>query len=177
MLISRSFKRKVVATCGAALGFALLYEATVFDSHRAAEHSDERQSVARPAPGASLRFSATAYCKGQTTAAGTAVRSGVAAADPTLLPVGSVIQVGSLGARYDGISTVMDTGPAVQGRELDLYMWSCTEALDFGRRTARVTVLRLGWNPRATARPTSLRTAAGTDETESSAIGSPDRPQ
>ncbi len=177
MLISRSFRRKVVATCGAALGFALLYEATVFDSHTAAEHTDERQSVVRPAPGASLRFAATAYCKGQTTAAGTVVRSGVAAADPTLLPVGSVIQVVSLGDRYDGIYTVMDTGPAVQGRELDLYMWSCHEALGFGRRTARVTVLRLGWNPRATARTVSLVAPPPALPAESPAPVAEDQPQ
>jgi hypothetical protein len=25
----------------------------------------------------------------------------------------------------------MDTGPAVQGREIDIYMWNCGEALDF----------------------------------------------
>lgn len=177
MLISRSFKRKVVATCGAALGFALLYEATVFDSHRAAEQADALQSVARPSPGASLRFSATAYCKGQTTAAGTAVRSGVVAADPALLPVGSVIQVSGLGDRYDGIYTVMDTGPAVQGRELDLYMWSCHEALDFGRQTARVTVLRLGWNPHATSRPTSLRALTPPAAAETAAVPGADRPQ
>jgi hypothetical protein len=30
MLLSRSFTRKVVVTCGAALGFTLLYEATTF---------------------------------------------------------------------------------------------------------------------------------------------------
>lgn len=178
MLISRSFKRKVVATCGAALGFSLLYEATVFDSHMAAEQADVRQSTARPAPGVSLRFSATAYCKGQTTAAGTGVRAGIAAADPTLLPVGSVIQVASLGPRYDGIYTVMDTGPAVQGRELDLYMWSCHEALDFGRKTARVTVLRLGWNPRATARPASLRSSGpDTRPADSSTAAGGDRSQ
>jgi hypothetical protein len=27
-------------------------------------------------------------------------------------------------------------------------MWSCTEALSFGRRAVDVTVLRLGWSPR-----------------------------
>jgi hypothetical protein len=43
----------------------------------------------------------------------------------------------------------MDTGPKVQGRQIDVYMWSCHEALDFGRRDIAVTVLRLGWNPRA----------------------------
>ena len=151
MLLSRSFRRKVVATCGAALGFTLLHEVNVLDSRYAAERAEMQESTARPAPGARLKFAATAYCKGDTTAAGTAARSGVAAADPTLLPVGSVVQVelDGLGPRYNGIYTIMDTGPGVQGRELDLYLWSCQEATSFGRRTARVTVLRLGWNPRA----------------------------
>jgi len=43
----------------------------------------------------------------------------------------------------------MDTGPAVQGRELDIYMWNCNEVLALGRRAAAVTVVRLGWNPKA----------------------------
>jgi 3D (Asp-Asp-Asp) domain-containing protein len=151
MLLSRSFRRKVVATCGAALGFSLLYEVTVRDSRYAAEQAERLEQTARPSPGSRLKFTATAYCKGDTTAAGTAARSGIAAADPDLLPVGSVVQVEFEGAgpRYNGIYTIMDTGPGVQGRELDLYLWSCQEALHFGRRAARVTVLRLGWNPRA----------------------------
>jgi hypothetical protein len=41
----------------------------------------------------------------------------------------------------------MDTGPAVRGRAVDLYLWSCKEALQFGRRKVRLTVLRLGWSP------------------------------
>jgi 3D (Asp-Asp-Asp) domain-containing protein len=79
------------------------------------------------------------------------VRTGIAAADPDLLPVGSVVQVDRLGERYNGIYTIMDTGPAVQGRHIDIYMWNCNEALALGRREALLTVLRLGWNPKATA--------------------------
>ena len=75
------------------------------------------------------------------------VRTGIAAADPALLPVGSVIQVYKLGEKYNGIYTIMDTGPAVQGRLIDIYMWSCHEALDFGRRNIAINVLRLGWSP------------------------------
>jgi hypothetical protein len=45
----------------------------------------------------------------------------------------------------------MDTGPRVQGRILDLYMWSCHEALRFGRKEVQVTVLRLGWDPTASS--------------------------
>jgi 3D (Asp-Asp-Asp) domain-containing protein len=104
-----------------------------------------------PKPGARLPFSATAYCKGTTTASGVAVRSGIAAADPSLLPVGSVLNIAVGDDRYNGVYTVMDTGPKVQGRLLDLYMWSCHEALKFGRKDVQVTVLRLGWDPRASA--------------------------
>jgi hypothetical protein len=34
---------------------------------------------------------------------------------------------------------------------LDLYMWSCHEALKFGRKEVQVTVLRLGWDPTASS--------------------------
>jgi hypothetical protein len=43
----------------------------------------------------------------------------------------------------------MDTGPKVRGRQIDIYMWSCNDALELGRRSAGLTVLRLGWNPLA----------------------------
>jgi 3D (Asp-Asp-Asp) domain-containing protein len=151
MVLSRSLTRKLAALCGAVLGFVLLYEVTALDSKATAAHEVEVRETAWPRPGARLRFHATAYCKGTTTASGTTVRTGIAAADPLLLPVGSVIQVDSLSPRYNGIYTVMDTGPAVQGREIDIYMWNCNEALDFGRRSIAINVLRLGWNPKASA--------------------------
>jgi 3D (Asp-Asp-Asp) domain-containing protein len=149
MLLSGSFGRKIVATGTAAVAFAFLYEVTILDSRYAARQAELREATAIPAPGARLRFTATAYCKGTTTASGVNVRTGIAAADPDLLPVGSVIQVERLADRYNGIYTVMDTGPAVQGRHIDIYMWSCHEALALGRRSAGITVLRLGWNPKA----------------------------
>jgi hypothetical protein len=68
-----------------------------------------------------------------------------------VLPVGSVLNVAAGDSRYNGVYTVMDTGPKVQGRLLDLYMWSCHEALKFGRRQVQVTVLRLGWDPKASS--------------------------
>jgi 3D (Asp-Asp-Asp) domain-containing protein len=145
MLISRSTGRKIVATTTAAAAFVLLYEVTVMDYRYVASQSEEHGLTAPPAPGARLRFTATAYCKGTTTASGINVRTGIAAADPDLLPVGSIVQIDRLGDRYNGIYT----GPSVQGRHVDIYMWSCNEALALGRRNISVTVLRLGWNPRA----------------------------
>jgi 3D (Asp-Asp-Asp) domain-containing protein len=149
MLLARSLALKFVATALAAVSFALLYEATALDSRRAAPPRSSADLKGAPMPGVVLSFTATAYCKGTTTASGVNVRTGIAAADPDLLPVGSVIQVDKLPDKYNGIYTVMDTGPKVQGRQIDVYMWSCHEALDFGRRDIAVTVLRLGWNPRA----------------------------
>lgn len=150
MMISGSFWRKCIVTTVAACGFVSLYEVTTLDSRYVARSATLRETTAMPAPGARLAFSATAYCKGMQTASGVAVQSGVAAADPQLLPVGSVIEIDSLPVKYNGIYTVLDTGPAIQGREVDVYMWSCNEALEFGRKPIHLTVLRLGWNPRAT---------------------------
>ena len=151
MIISDRFWRRTIVTAIAAIGFVSLYEVTALDSKYAARLATLHETSALPFPGARLAFSATAYCKGIVTASGVPVQSGVAAADPELLPVGSVIEVDSLPQKYNGIYTVMDTGPSVQGREVDVYMWNCNEALALGRRNAAVTVVRLGWNPRATS--------------------------
>jgi len=147
--LAHSTWRKLVVLVVAVLGFVLIYEIRMFDSQYAALQSiiGERN----PAPGSLLPFNATAYCKGTTTASGVGVRTGIAAADPSLLPVGSVLNVATGDQRYNGVYTVMDTGPKVQGRTLDLYMWSCHEALRFGRKDVQVTVLRLGWDPRASS--------------------------
>ncbi len=150
MIIAGSLWRKALATAIAAIGFVSLYEATMLDSRDAAR-SAAREIVTPPEPGARLSFTATAYCKGLVTAAGVAVQAGSAAADPKLLPLGSVVEIDARDSRYDGIYSILDTGPAVQGPIIDIYMWSCHEALKFGRQIIQITVLRLGWNPRATA--------------------------
>src|SRR5690242_6873524 len=110
MVISRSAGRKVAATIIAAVVFAFLFDATVFDSlhvTQLAELSELAASGGKPQPGSKLQFTATAYCKGTTTASGVNVQNGIAAADPDLLPIGSVIQIEQLGEKYDGIYTVM----------------------------------------------------------------------
>jgi 3D (Asp-Asp-Asp) domain-containing protein len=150
MVLAGSNWRKVFVTAVAAVGFVALYEATMLDSKNAALRSEVVLTLP-PEPGARLSFAATAYCKGLITHAGVPVQAGIAAADPTLLPLGSLVEVDSPDSRYDGIYSILDTGPAVQGAEIDIYMWSCHEALRFGRKPVQLTVLRLGWNPRSTA--------------------------
>src|SRR6476646_1928144 len=149
MIISNRFWRRTIVTAMAAFGFVSMYEVTALDSKYVARLATLHESLALPLPGSRLAFSATAYCKGLVTTSGVAAQTGVVAADPELLPVGSVIEVDSLPSKYNGIYTVMDTGPAVQGRQIDVYMWSCNEALQFGRRPIHLNVLRLGWNLRA----------------------------
>ena len=139
----------MMVTLVAVVGFVLVYEVTMFDSRDASRAGVVDPTA--PAAGARLQFSATAYCKGTTTASGVGVRTGIAASDPALLPVGSVVSVTTDDTKYNGVYTIMDTGPRVQGRVLDLYMWSCHEALAFGRKLIQITVLRLGWNPSASS--------------------------
>jgi 3D (Asp-Asp-Asp) domain-containing protein len=160
ILLSRSLRRKLLATVLTAVAFVLLYNATIIDSRTVALRESESLVALKPQTGSRLEFTATAYCKGDTTSAGVAPQAGIAAADPQLLPEGSVVQVEEVPERYRGIYTVMDTGPAVNGRHVDLYMWSCIEATSFGRRPITVTVLRLGWNPRNSARD-AVKTSLG----------------
>ena len=88
-------------------------------------------------------FSATASSIEGRTASGTQTRRGIVAADPRVLPLGSRIRVHDAG-EYDGEYVVHDTGPAIRGREIDIYMPSDTAAKRFGRRTVKVEVLSRG---------------------------------
>jgi 3D (Asp-Asp-Asp) domain-containing protein len=88
-----------------------------------------------------MTFVATAYCRGSTTAAGVGAHEGVVAADPTVLPLGTVIRLQQAG-QYDGSYTVLDTGAKVRGRRLDVFIRDCGEAVRFGRRDVRVSVIR-----------------------------------
>jgi 3D (Asp-Asp-Asp) domain-containing protein len=138
MITTRFVWRRAFPSLMLISGFLLLYESTVSDSRYAARQAELLEGQLKPAPGTRLQFTATAYCKGQTTASGVAARSGVA----------SVIQADFEMPEYNGVYTIMDTGPEVQGREIDVYMWSCFEALRFGRQTVHIVVLRLGWDPK-----------------------------
>lgn len=152
MQLARSFWLKAAVTTVAAGSFVWLYEVRFLD-HKSTRPfvSDSTPDPGRPLPvGARLPFSATAYCKGLLTSTGVAVQRGIVAADPEVLPMGSVLNVDAGDPRYNGIYTVLDTGPQVRGREVDIYLWSCAEAITFGRRPVQLTLLRIGWAPQAT---------------------------
>src|SRR6266480_2155968 len=102
-LLARSIYRKAIATLVVSLGFVFVYETTIRDSRYAARQAMLRDTTGLPMPGSRLQFAATAYCKGSTTASGVGVRTGIAAADPGLLPVGSVVTVTTDNVRYNGV--------------------------------------------------------------------------
>lgn len=84
-------------------------------------------------------FRATAYCLRGRTASGGNVRRGIVAADPRILPLGTRIEISA--GSYSGTYTVADTGGAIKGRILDIWVPSCAEANRFGRRSVKVGVL------------------------------------
>ena len=81
-------------------------------------------------------FSATAYCFSGRTAMGHGVRRGLIAADPRVLKLGSKVVI-TAGA-WSGTYLVSDTGGAIKGKKLDIWVPSCSEARKFGRRTVQV---------------------------------------
>src|SRR5262245_58421921 len=95
--------------------------------------TEARQSTPPPEPPPAPRllpFEATAYSIEGTTADGTRAREGVVAADPDVIPLGSHIRIYGAG-RYDGAYVVEDTGRAIQGREIDVYLRNDVEAKRF----------------------------------------------
>lgn len=85
-------------------------------------------------------FVATAYCLRGATAAGTEACEGVIAADPRVLPLGTIVHIRS--GKYTGKYTVLDTGLLIKGRKIDIYVSDCSEAVRFGRRPVKLRVLK-----------------------------------
>lgn len=96
-----------------------------------------------PAGAHAQDFHATAYCITGLTRAGVPVAPGHVAADPKVIPLGSVIHVES--PFMSGIYQVMDTGAAIKGRIIDIFMPSYEDCIEFGRRAVKVKVLRYGF--------------------------------
>ncbi len=103
-----------------------------------------KQRPQRSAPEANLDFQATAYCDPGITKSGAPTSPGVVAADPRVLPLGSVIHVNV--PRYRGVYEVMDTGRLVKGRIIDIYIPDYDLAIEFGRRNVKVRILRYGFS-------------------------------
>jgi 3D (Asp-Asp-Asp) domain-containing protein len=87
-------------------------------------------------------YVATAYSLRGRTASGRMVSKGLIAADPSVLPLGSRVRLEHPG--YSGEYLVADTGGKIRGRRIDIWTPSSREAMRFGRRTVKLTVLSYG---------------------------------
>jgi len=87
-------------------------------------------------------YTATAYSLRGRTASGTAATQGIIAADPRVLPLGSRVRIDA--GSYSGEYVVADTGGAVRGKRIDIWTPSTRDAMRFGRRAVKLTVLQLG---------------------------------
>lgn len=89
--------------------------------------------------GPSRSFVATAYALKGRMANGRGVHKGAIAADPRVLPLGTrvYLSAGSLSGEY----VVGDTGGAIKGRRIDIWLPSHGQAVGFGRRGVQLTVL------------------------------------
>jgi len=87
-----------------------------------------------------LIMEATAYTKSPEegtadgiTATGHRVRRGVVAVDPSVIPLGTKLYVEGYGE-----AVALDTGGAIKGMRIDLYMDTKKEAFEWGRRKVKV---------------------------------------
>ncbi len=86
------------------------------------------------------QFKATAYSIHGRTRSGTLTQEGTMAADPRVLPLGTVVQVNA--GKYSGVYTVHDTGGAIKGNRVDVWLPTNKEARRFGRRAIKLVVLK-----------------------------------
>ncbi|HXE11375.1 MAG TPA: 3D domain-containing protein [Bryobacteraceae bacterium] len=88
------------------------------------------------------KFVATAYSISGQTKAQTFTQEGrTLAADPRVLPIGTVVEIRNAGP-YSGQYVVCDTGRKIVGHKLDIYIASTHEAMQFGRRKVKVRILK-----------------------------------
>ena len=104
-------------------------------------------------------FSATAYSLRGRTATGQSVTRGLIAADPRVLPIGTRVRLEA--GPWTGEYLVADTGGAIKGRKIDIWTPSSREAMQFGRRAVKLTVLSL---PGAHPKSAKAQPKTGTDK-------------
>ena len=95
-------------------------------------------------PNEYMIFEATAYTRSAEeetldgiTASGTIVSRGTVSVDPRVIPLGTKLYVEGYGHAY-----ALDTGGAIKGNRIDLYVETKKEAFEWGRRQVKVWILK-----------------------------------
>lgn len=112
---------------------------------KAAPQPAKKEAASEPAGGKEFYVSATAYtasCTGCSgiTATGINLKANpglkVIAVDPSVIPLGSKVWVEGYGNAIAG-----DTGGAIKGNKIDLFMPNRSDAIAFGRKQVKVKIL------------------------------------
>jgi len=82
-----------------------------------------------------ITLTSTGYCLKGTTATGLPVGWGVAAVDPSLVPLGTHLSIPGYGA-----AVAADTGGAVVGARIDLWFPTCAQAGGWGTRSVTIAL-------------------------------------
>ena len=131
------------------LGFVMVIHLAHRECARMADksypHGDRSQVAGSSSDDATQaeEFQATAYCITGISKSGTKIMPGHVAADPRVIPLGSMIYVDS--PLMGGIYQVRDTGDLVKGNIIDIFIPSYERCKEFGRRIVKVQVLRYGF--------------------------------
>ena len=128
-LMGYSYHRESVRIAEEALNMA---EEAALAAEQVAIKNDEMEN-----------FKATAYCVTGITKSGVPVANGHVAADPRIIPLGSMIYVES--PLMSGIYQVTDTGRLIKGKIIDIFIPSYRRSIEFGRRDVKIKVLRYGY--------------------------------
>ena len=76
------------------------------------------------------------------TASGAKAQPGTVAVDPSVIPLGTKLYIASTDGSPDyGFATALDTGSAIKGYRVDLFMEDNQDALTFGIRQVKVYIL------------------------------------
>lgn len=86
-----------------------------------------------------LKVEATAYCGDEVTSLGikpTPYRT--IAVDPKVIPYGSIVYI----PEYKALFRAEDTGSAIKGKRIDIFLPNEDECKEFGRKNIRIYVLK-----------------------------------
>lgn len=88
--------------------------------------------------GTHMVVESTSYCQGSVTATGTQARWGVIAVDPNVIPFGTKVYI----PQFDKVFIAEDTGGAIKGNKIDIFMENSDDAINWGRRNIDIYILK-----------------------------------
>jgi 3D (Asp-Asp-Asp) domain-containing protein len=134
----------IVLSCSlCAMQLVVMNSKEIVDSKLDVEYVKYKTAVFSHIQFPRFEFLATAYCHDGITKSGLPVNIGLIAADPMILPLGSLVRVDS--TDYRGLYQVMDTGRLIKGKRIDIYIPDLDSATAFGAQRVNITVLRYGY--------------------------------